>query len=137
MEDQELNFEIVRRMYEQDAFSQWLGIRYALEEGQVVTRLKVRPDMLNGFGIAHGGISYALADSALAFASNARGRQAVSVETSISHLNATAEGSELVARVRERQLKHHIAIYEIEVCNGFGELVALFKGTVYRSSKAW
>ena len=74
-------------MLENDHYSQWLGIeRLGETPGTCQLKMTVRKEMLNGFGIAHGAITYALADSALAFASNSHGRHAVSVETSISHL---------------------------------------------------
>ena len=77
--------EIVNHMMAQDAFSKWLGIEVVhAEVGSAVLSMTVREEMTNGFKIAHGGISYALADSALAFASNGGGTQSLSVETSIN-----------------------------------------------------
>ena len=78
---------IIDRMYGHDAFSQWLGIRI-LEKGigYCMLEMEIRPEMVNGMGIAHGAMTYAIADSALAFASNSHGRKAVSIETSINHL---------------------------------------------------
>lgn len=79
--------EIVQLMLEKDSFSNWLGIEVLLIE-ENVCRLccTIKSDMLNGFEIAHGGISYSLADSCLAFAANSCGYQCVSIETSIRHL---------------------------------------------------
>lgn len=130
--------DIVSKMYDGDAFSQWLGIQ-RLEErpGYCRLQMQVREEMTNGFKIAHGGISYSLADSALAFASNAHGVQAVSIETSISHTKAVMAGDTLIAEARELNLTRKTAIYDIRVHNQNNELVALFKGTVYRSSKEW
>lgn len=130
--------EIVDKMYLNDPFSLWLGIE-RLEERSGFCRLKmkVRKEMLNGFGIAHGGITYSLADSALAFAANGHGKMAVSVETSISHTESVKEGDELFAAAREKSKSNKIAIYEVEIKNQKDELVALFKGTVYRTSKDW
>ncbi|MCB9080231.1 MAG: hydroxyphenylacetyl-CoA thioesterase PaaI [Lewinellaceae bacterium] len=129
---------IVERMFSADAYSQWLGIeRLAEEPGACTLRLTVRPDMLNGFAIAHGGITYSLADSALAFASNSRGRQAVSVETAIAHLHPVQPGDILIARAREEHLGHRIARYRVEVTNQTGHVVAIFNGTVYRSNREW
>lgn len=129
---------IVDTMFTQDAFSQWLGIE-RIEEGpgQCVLQMRIRPEMTNGFGIAHGGISFALADSALAFASNAHGRQSVSVETSISHLTPIRSGDVIVARTIEEHLSHKIGIYQVRIERLDGQLVALFKGTVYRSGREW
>ena len=66
---------IVNKMFDQDAFSQWLGIEIVdVSDGYCQLKMTVRNDMLNGFKIAHGGIAYSLADSALAFASNSNGK---------------------------------------------------------------
>ena len=93
--------------------------------------------MLNGFGIAHGGITYSLADSALAFASNSHGRMSVSVETSISHTEQLREGDEITATAEEMSLSNKIGIYNVTIRNQNSETVALFKGTVYRTGKEW
>ena len=128
---------IVDYMYQHDAFSQWLGIRRIAEgEGHCTLEMEVRPDMVNGFGIAHGAITYALADSALAFASNAHGRKAVSIETSINHLKPVMVGDVITAVAVETSLGHKLAIYHIRVTRG-QELVAMFKGVVYRKEEEW
>ncbi|MBP6335220.1 MAG: hotdog fold thioesterase [Bacteroidia bacterium] len=129
---------VVDKMFDHDAFSQWLQIeRVLIEAGKCVLKMKVRKEMLNGFGIAHGGITYSLADSALAFASNSHGRKSVSVETSISHTHALREGEEITATAEEVSLTDKIAVYNITIKNNQGKTVALFKGTVYRTSKEW
>jgi acyl-CoA thioesterase len=138
MNEQERAASIVDTMYQKDAFSQWLGIeRLSVGPGRCSLRMTVREEMLNGFGIAHGGITYSLADSALAFASNSRGRRAVSVETSISHTAPVHAGDVLTAIAKEEHAGNKIAVYRILVENQKGLLVALFKGTVYRTSKEW
>lgn len=125
-------------MYDNDPFSIWLGIeRVTVEPGRCVLRMTVRNDMLNGFAIAHGGITYSLADSCLAFASNSHGIQSVSVETSISHTKAVKEGDVLTATGEEMSLSRSIGVYHITVRNQRDEIVALFKGTVYRTGKPW
>lgn len=129
---------VVARMYDNDPFSIWLGIeRVLVEQGQCVLRMTVRKEMLNGFTIAHGGITYSLADSCLAFAANSHGIQSVSVETSISHTKAVKEGDVLTATSEEMSLSRSIGIYHITVTNERNETVALFKGTVYRTGKPW
>lgn len=129
---------IVDAMFEGDAFSQWLGIeRLEIQAGSCVLRMKVREEMVNGFGIAHGGISYSFADSAFAFASNSRGKKAVSIETSISHLKAIQVDDELTARANEESRSNKLAVYRVTVHNQQDELVALFKGMVYRTSEDW
>lgn len=130
--------KIVDHMFQRDAFSQWLGIQILkLGPGFCSLQMTIRPEMLNGFGIAHGGITYSFADSALAFASNSQGRHAVSIETSISHVVSLKAGDVITAIAHEENLGHKIAIYSIEVRNEAEKAVALFKGTVYRSSKEW
>ncbi len=129
---------IVDYMYQNDAFSQWLGIeRQEVQPGSCVLRMTVREEMLNGFRISHGGIAYSFADSALAFASNSRGKHAVSVETSISHTAPLHAGDVITATATEEHLGHKIAIYRVEVVNQHNHRIAIFKGTVYRTSKPW
>lgn len=130
--------KIVDQMLKNDAFSKWLGIELIeISEGKCELQLIIREDMLNGFGIAHGGITYSLADSVLAFASNAHGRKSVSVETSISHTKPVFNGDVLRARANEKSLSNQFAIYEIVITNQKEVVVALFKGTVYRKNENW
>ncbi|RMD72046.1 MAG: hydroxyphenylacetyl-CoA thioesterase PaaI [Bacteroidetes bacterium] len=136
--DKPLATRVIDRMMERDWFSQWLGIERVEEgAGHCTLRMRVRREMLNGFGIAHGGISYSLADSALAFASNSHGRHAVSIETSISHVQPVRAGDVLTARAIEEHLSNKIGVYRVVVTNQDGQQVALFKGTVYRTSREW
>ncbi|MFM1875834.1 MAG: hypothetical protein RL266_1571 [Bacteroidota bacterium] len=138
MSDKPLPTRVVDRMYNNDPFSQWLGIERVEDgAGMSVLRMTVRKEMLNGFDIAHGGITYSLADSALAFASNGHGIQSVSIETSISHTKPVKEGDVLTAVAVEKNLSQKVGIYDIEVKNQKNETVALFKGTVYRTGKPW
>ena len=129
--------EIVHHMFKNDAFSQWLGIELLeIKKGACTLAMTVRREMLNGFNIAHGGITYALADSALAFASNTHGRQSVSIDTTINHIEVLKEGDRLVATAKEESLKNTFGFYSIEIMRD-NRLVALFKGTVYRTDKNW
>jgi acyl-CoA thioesterase len=97
--------DIFDLMYNNDPFSKLLGMELLeINEGFCKLQMKVSNDMLNGFGIAHGGITYSLADSALAFASNSRGIQSVSIETSINHLSKVVEGDTLTAITEEKNL---------------------------------
>lgn len=130
--------KIVDLMMDKDYMSQWLGIERLEEKtGACTLKMSVRKEMLNGFGIAHGGITYSLADSAFAFASNSRGKKAVSIETSISHLKPVHEGDVLIAKAKEIHVSNKVGTYHISVTNQDEELVAAFKGTVYRTSKDW
>jgi acyl-CoA thioesterase len=129
---------IKNKMYANDEFSKWLGIEIVkIGEGSCELQMKVRAEMTNGFKIAHGGITYSLADSALAFASNSHGKKAVSIETSISHTQSVKEGDTLVAVAEEQHKSDKIAVYQIKVTNQESTVVALFKGVVYRTQKDW
>jgi acyl-CoA thioesterase len=121
----------IEKMMEKDRFSQWLGIE-RLEEGpgHCKLRMTIRPEMCNGFEIAHGGITYSFADSALAFASNSHGPHAVSIETSISHLKSVKAHEVIIARAEEKKRGKRISVYEVTIEKEDGTLVALFKGTV-------
>lgn len=131
--------EIVNTMMAKDYFSQWLGIEILeVREGGSKLQMTVREEMLNGFGIAHGGITYSFADSALAFASNSHGQKAVSVETSISHTISLKSGDIIIAEAFEEHCSNKIGIYTIKIYKlSDNSVVALFKGTVYRTSKVW
>ncbi len=131
--------DIINTMMANDYFSRWLGITILeIEKGSCKLQMTVRKDMLNGFGIAHGGITYSLADSALAFASNSHGQKAVSIETSISHIKPLQEHDVIIAEAIEQSHSHKIAIYTINISRQSDkEVIALFKGTVYITSKDW
>lgn len=130
--------EIVSHMLGQDEFSNWLGI-VVLEVRQGYCKIKIdlRHEMLNGFQIAHGGITYSVADSSLAFASNTYGFQCVSIETSISHVLKVGGEDVLIAEAVEIYRGTKTAIYEVRVQNQYEALVALFKGTVFITQKEW
>ena len=129
---------IVNKLFDQDAFSQWLGIKIIeVSKGYCQLKMTVRKEMLNGFQIAHGGIAYSLADSALAFASNSNGNKSLSVETSISHTVSIKDGDQLTATTEELSLSDKIGVYIITITNNENQEIAYFKGTVYRTSKEW
>jgi acyl-CoA thioesterase len=129
---------IVQQMMDGDAMSQWLGIE-VLESGPglCTCRMTVRKEMVNGFGIAHGAITYALADSTLAFAVNAQGHHAVSVTSTIQHLAAVHVGDVLTARAIPRADGGRIAHVDVEVTNQHGDRVAWLTATGYKRSAAW
>jgi acyl-CoA thioesterase len=130
--------EIVDLMMNDDSFSKWMGVKIdTIDNGICVLKASVKEEMLNGFRIAHGGISYSLADSALAFASNSRGVQCVSIETSISHVKKVFQGDVLIARASEVHRGKTTGIYNVEIVNQNNLLVALFKGTVFITDKEW
>ncbi|MFC4722320.1 PaaI family thioesterase [Geojedonia litorea] len=125
------------KMLSQDAFSQWMGIEILeCELGRCKVAMTIRKDMLNSMNYAHGGISYTLADTAFGFAANTHGKYAVSIETSINHIEALNEGDYLVAESVIEKVNNKLGFNVIEVKRG-EELVALFKGVVYRTQKDW
>jgi len=126
-------------MMKNDAFSQWLGIQVLeIKQGYCKLQMQIRKEMLNGFYIAHGGITYSLADSALAFASNSYGYKAVSIETSISHTESLKEGDIIRAETEELHRSGKIAVYQVKVYTmPDKKVVVLFKGTVYITSQIW
>lgn len=125
-------------MLAEDKFSEWLGIQKVLvEEGHCILKMKIREEMVNGFGIAHGGIAFSFADSALAFAANAYGRLSVALECSISFAIAVNIHDELTCEATELSLTNKTGTYHMVITNQKNEKVAFFKGTVYRTSKEW
>ena len=125
------------KMLSQDAYSQWLGIEIlACEIGRCKLGMTIRKEMLNSMDKAHGGISYSLADTAFGFAANTHGKYAVSIETSINHMEPLKEGDYLTAESVIEKVSNKVGFNIIEVKRG-DELVALFKGVVYRTSKDW
>ncbi|WP_411767361.1 PaaI family thioesterase [Winogradskyella sp. A3E31] len=128
---------IPHKMLSQDAFSTWMGIEIIESEiGRVKIGMTIRREMLNSMNYAHGGVSYTLADTAFGFTSNTHGKYAVSIETSINHIEALNEGDYLVAECIIEKVNNKLGFNIVEVKRG-EELVALFKGVVYRTKKDW
>ncbi len=138
MNNKSLATRVVDKMYNNDPFSLWLGIeRIEESEGSSTLQMKVRNEMLNGFGIIHGGVTFSLADSALAFASNSHGIQSVSIDNSINYFEPAKEGDILTATTEEIRITNKIGLYHITITNQLGNKIALFKGMVYRTGKQW
>ena len=117
---------IVDEMYESDKFSQWLGIEIVeIKQGYCKLKMKVREEMTNGFGIAHGGICFSIADTALAFAANSHNIKSLSIETSISLIKKVKADDIIFAETNEISR------------NNKTEVLASFKGTVYVTAKKW
>lgn len=130
---------IISKMYNNDAFSQWLGIeRLSETEGYCKLRMIIRPEMCNGFGTCHGGITFSFADTCIGFAANSKGKIAVSIESSISHTVPLLAGDVIIAESKEMNITTHTSLYYITITKETtGEVVALFKGTQYRKNKEW
>ena len=125
-------------MYEHDAFSKWLGIQIGnVSYGSCEISMVVRSEMVNGFGIAHGGITYSLADSALAFAANSLGKKAVSINTKIMHTLPVNVGDHLTAIAKPIHKGNKISHFSVEINNQLDEKVAHFEGSVYAGREEW
>jgi acyl-CoA thioesterase len=128
---------IPKKMLSQDAFSSWLGVEILeVRLGKCKVGLKIRREMLNSMQKAHGGITYALADIAFGFAANTHGNYAVSIETSINHIEALYENDYITAESIVEVTKNKLGFHIVELKKG-EQIVALFKGVVYRTSKEW
>ena len=135
-DEQQLAERVVRGMLAKDAFSEWLGVEpIEIAPRRSTLRMKVRPEMVNGFGVSHGGIVYSLADSALAFASNTHGRLTVAIENSISYPQPVSVGDTLTAVAEEESFTGRLGYYRVTVRNQNELLVAIFRGTVYRTKQ--
>ena len=122
-------------MLRQDTFSQLLGMQVdEVSAGYCRLHFEVRPDMLNGFGSLHGGATFAAADTAFAFACNSHGRQSVGLTVTIDYLEAGRVGDVITVEARQESLKHKIGVYQVRAVNQKGVVLALFKGTAYRTS---
>jgi len=127
---------VVDAMMEKDLFSQWLGIKVLdVQEGYSKVQMTVRPEMMNGFGIVHGGIAFSLADSAFAFACNNRNNISVALDVTITFTKALHPGDVIIAEAKEVHNGRSTGVYLISVVNQKGEQVALFKGTCFRTGK--
>jgi acyl-CoA thioesterase len=130
--------EIIDLMYEKDEFSSFLGMQIdEVKEGFVQLSLKIKQNHLNGFGIAHGGICYSLADTCLAFVANSYGFHSVSVETSISHFIKVNLDDSLIAKSILIHKGNSSAVFSVEIHNQENRLVAHFKGSVRISKELW
>jgi acyl-CoA thioesterase len=127
---------IVRHMLAHDVFSRWLGVEILhLEPARVTLRMAVREDMTNGFGVCHGGVTFAFADSALAFASNTGGKVTVSIENSMTYPAAVRVGDLLLAEAEREASSQRLAYYRVRVTRGDGAVVALLRGTVFQTDR--
>jgi acyl-CoA thioesterase len=128
--------EVVSHMMENDFFSQWMGIEVLeIKEGYSRIKMTVRKEMVNGFGIIHGGIPFSLADSAFAFACNNRNNLSVALDVTITFTKAVNIGDTLTAEAKEVHNGRSTGVYLITVSNQKNEQVALFKGTCFRTGK--
>jgi acyl-CoA thioesterase len=127
--DQEIADRAAQALFDGDRASQMLGMTIeSCGPGRATVSMRVRPDMVNGHRICHGGLIFALADSAFAFACNSYGDNTVAAGAAIEFLAPGREGDLLRAIAQERWRAGKAGIYEIEVRNQRDETVALFRG---------
>ncbi|MEI7734040.1 MAG: hydroxyphenylacetyl-CoA thioesterase PaaI [Ferruginibacter sp.] len=127
---------VVQHMMQHDLFSQWLGIEVLeIKEGYSKIKMSVRNEMINGFGIVHGGIAFSLADSAFAFACNNRNILSVALDTAINFIKPVHVGDTLIAETKELHNGKSTGLYHITITNQHEHSVALFKGTCFRTDK--
>lgn len=128
--------KIVDKMLSNDAFSKWLGIEVIeIKEGYCKLKMLVREDMLNGFGLLHGGVSYSFADSAFAFASNSTNIISVSLNTTMNYPASAIKNDVLIAEAKAISLTRKTGIFDVSVYKENNELIGIFRGTVYRTPK--
>jgi acyl-CoA thioesterase len=117
------------KMFRADRASQALGIEVHIPEaGAATATMRIRTDMLNGFKVCHGGLLFALADTAFAFACNGHGRQAVAAAAQIEFLRPALLGDQLQATAAEEYSGRRSGHYTVTVRNQSDEIVALFRG---------
>src|SRR4051812_1481110 len=128
---------VVAGMMAKDEFSRWLGleiVEVAPDRSRV--RMTIRPEMVNGFGVAHGGIVFSVADSALAFAANTHGKVTVAIDNGITYPAPVHIGDVITASAVMTSSTKRLAFFSVGVVNQKDETVASFKGTVYKTEKA-
>ena len=127
---------VFNKMYSKDGFSEWLGIKSIKTElGHTILEMEVRAEMLNGFGVAHGGIVYSLCDSAFAFCCNSYNQISVSIQTSISHTMPIREADIITAEAKLIHQSYRVGNYEVIAKNQKGDVVACFHGVCYKKEQ--
>jgi acyl-CoA thioesterase len=123
----------VQALYRTDRASQGLGLEIMdVAPGRVRVEMTVRPDMVNGHGICHGGIIFAVADSAFAFACNSHGEPMVAAGASIEFLAPSSIGERVTATASEVTRTARSGIYDVCVTKSSGETIAHFRGRCSR-----
>jgi acyl-CoA thioesterase len=121
-------------MMAEDAASRGLGMKVeAMRPGYARLSMLVRPDMLNGFKICHGGFITMLADSAFAFACNSSNELTLAAGIVVDFVAPAEEGDLLLAEAREVVLTGRTGIYDVTVTNQKGQLVAVLRGRSHRT----
>ena len=138
MQQKALTEKVVEHIKREDNFANWLGVE-VLEStpGYAKIKMKIRKDMINSFGSCHGGVTFAFAQTALAFASNNYGNIEVALETSMAFTSPLFEGDEIIAETNEESRKNKVAVYTISVYKTDGTKAGVFRGSVYRTNRKY
>jgi len=130
---QKLAQRVAEGMYERDSASRNLGMQVLrVAPGYARVSMHVRADMLNGHAICHGGFIFMLADSTFAYACNSYNLMTVASGCSIDFLAPARKGDVLTATAHEKSISGRTGIYDIDVGNQRGEVIALFRGKSHR-----
>ena len=136
LQKDQLATNVVDHMMENDFFSQWMQVNVLeIKEGYSKIQMTIRKEMVNGFGIVHGGLPFSLAVSAFAFACNNRNNLSVALDVTITFTKAVKVGDVLTAEAKEFHNGRSTGVYLITVTNQKDEQIALFKGTCFRTGK--
>ncbi|QAY58700.1 hydroxyphenylacetyl-CoA thioesterase PaaI [Microbacterium protaetiae] len=120
---------VIRPMIRKDRAAAALGLQVAVDEpGRAVVSMRVRGDMLNGFAITHGGLVFALADTAFAIACNEDEHVTVAAGADITFLKSTRAGQTLTATAVRRVVSGRTGLYDVTVTDETGDVVAEFRG---------
>jgi acyl-CoA thioesterase len=129
IETQALAQRVVAAMLQNDHATSMLGIAViSVDAGAACMEMTVRQDMLNGHKVCHGGILFALADTAFACASNSRNQRSVTAGAQIDFLRRAVEGDVLRATAIELSAARRLGLYDVNIANQLGETVATFRG---------
>jgi acyl-CoA thioesterase len=124
------------RMMQHDKAARALGVELdAVGAGYARMSMLVRDDMVNGFGICHGGVTFSLADTAFAYACNSRNKKSIALSCTINYLAAVQPGDKLTATAEEKSLGGRIGLYDVRIVNQNDIVVAEFRGTSYGTSQ--
>ena len=116
-------------LWTEDGASKWLGMEITeVDEGTATLELTVKQHHCNGHGICHGGITFALADSAFAFACNSRNQSTVAQHNVITFVAPAQLDDRLQAKAQEVSLVGRSGVYDIRVTNQKGSVIAEFRG---------
>jgi acyl-CoA thioesterase len=127
--------EVLQIMLKRDRFSAWLGLQIIeIRKGYCKLQYRITLEMMNGFDNVHGGVLFSAADSAFAFACNSYGHLTVALDASVSFTKPAKTGELMTVEAIEVFLGNKTGIYDVRTTNENNELIALFKGTAYRTS---